>query len=62
MLNNYVQLSKSYADIGAYKAALAVANHGLQSLLLVAKLEEQSQHVTDHIKGIFLVCKPKLIL
>ena len=57
MLNNYVQLSKSYADIGAFKAALAVVSHGLQSLLLVAKLEEQSQQVNDYTKGIQIITR-----
>lgn len=37
---NYVELGRAYADIQAYKAALKVAEYGIQKVLYAKKVEE----------------------
>lgn len=42
---NYVELSRSYADMGAYKAASKVIEHGIAKALYSKKIEEQDPPV-----------------
>lgn len=47
---NYVELGRAYADMQAYKAALKVAEYGIQKVLYAKKVEEQDPPVPDGAK------------
>ena len=47
---NYVELGRAYADMQAYKAALKVAEYGIQKVLYAKKVEEQDPPVPDGSK------------
>ena len=48
---NYVELARSYADIKAYKAAIATVGQALKQIELVRKIEEQDPPMLDSAKG-----------
>ena len=47
---NYVELGRAYADMQAYKAALKVAEYGIQKVLHAKKVEEQDPPVPQGSK------------
>ena len=42
---NYVELARAYADMGAFKAAQKVIEHGTSKVLYTKKIEEQDPPV-----------------
>lgn len=47
---NYVELARAYADMGAYKAASKVIEHGVAKVLYTKKIEEQDPPVPSGTK------------
>jgi Cilia- and flagella-associated protein 54 len=47
---NYVELSRAYADLAAYKAASRVVSYGVQKVLYLKQIEEQDPPVPDGTK------------
>ena len=47
---NYVELSRAYADLAAYKAATRVVTYGVQKVLYLKQIEEQDPPVPDGTK------------
>ena len=51
---NYVELARSYADIGAFKAAIRVVSYGVQKVLYLKQIEEQDPPVPDGTKEVLV--------
>ena len=52
---NYVELARSYADIKAFKAAIATIGQAIKQVELVKKIEEQDLPILDSARGILSI-------